>query len=248
MNEWAYNLVLFVTGIGAGSINALAGGGPILTLGFLSLSGLDPRIANLTSTVALSPGQLAAGLIGRHRLREVRLAPPFLLVSMAVTGGAVGAIFLLITSAPAFQALVPWLVLLATGIYAASGPRTVAVPKKAFANNRFWSALFAPLTIYGGYFGGGNSFLVLALLGLSGHETKPSGEIKNVLIAAINLGAVIVFCLSGLVNWQVTLSLGAGGILGSIAGARLLGHLPVVTIRAIVIAGGLLLTGLMFAT
>lgn len=247
MNSWLYYLILTATGCGAGTINALAGGGPILTLGVLSITGLDPRIANLTSTVALSPGQLAAGFSVRHRLRETRLGGPFMLLVIALFGGVIGAGLLLATASPTFKALVPWLVLLATAIYAISGVPGVIAKTGTPANRWVLSGLFAPLTVYGGYFGGGNSFLVLALLGLSGHEPRLSGEIKNVLIAAINLGAVLVFAVSGWVNWPAAISLGTGGVLGSMIGARLLGRLPVGIIRGIVIIGGLTLAAWMFA-
>lgn len=247
MNGWLYHLILVATGCGAGTINALAGGGPILTLGVLSITGLDPRIANLTSTVALSPGQLVAGFSVRHRLREARLGHPFMLLVIALIGGALGAASLLATASPTFNALVPWLVLLATAIYAVSGVSGVIARTGTLANKRILSGIFAPFAVYGGYFGGGNSFLVLALLGLSGHEPRLSGEIKNVLIAAINLGAVFVFAISGWVNWPVTISLGVGGVLGSMIGARLLGRLPVGIIRGIVIIGGLTLAAWMFA-
>lgn len=245
MDGWFYHVALFAAGLGAGIINALAGGGPIITLGVLSLTGIDPRIANLTSTVALSPGQLAAGWSVRHRLRDVRLGRPITLLGIAMLGGAAGAALLLATASLAFNAIVPWLVLLATLIYAASGISTPNV-RSGVANTHLLSALFAPLTLYGGYFGGGNSFLVLALLGLSGHEPREAGEIKNVLVAAINLGAVIVFATSGLVNWPVAISVGLGGVLGSLIGARLLGWLPVGLIRWIVIIGGMILAGWMF--
>ena len=247
MDGLFYHLILFLAGLFAGVINAVAGGGPILTLGVLSVTGLDPRIANLTSTVALSPGQLAAGWSVRHRLSDVQLGRPLLLLGIAILGGAAGAALLLATASPIFNNLVPWLVLLATAIYAASGVSAITMWSGRFADTRVFSGLFAPLTIYGGYFGGGNSFLVLAILGLSGHEPRASGEIKNVLIAAINLGAVLVFATSGLVNWPVVFSLGLGGVLGSLIGARLLGWLPVGLIRFIVIIGGLMLAGWMFA-
>jgi uncharacterized protein len=138
--------------------------------------------------------------------------------------------------------------LLAAAIYAASGLSETIARADGSANRRLLSALFMPLSVYGGYFGGGNSFLVLALLGVSGHNAKLSGEIKNVLIAAVNFGAVFVFASSALVNWPVAISLGAGGIVGSLAGMRLFHHLPVAVVRAIVIGGGLLLAGWMFAT
>lgn len=247
MDDWLYHLILIATGCGAGTINALAGGGPILTLGILSLTGLDPRVANLTSTVALSPGQLAAGFAVKHRLRDARFGHPLIVLFMALVGGALGAALLLVTASRTFGAIVPWLVLIATAIYAVSGVRGVSARTAIFANNWTLAGLLAPLSVYGGYFGGGNSYLVLALLVLSGRDSRLSGEIKNVLIAAINLGAVLVFAASGLVNWPVAGSLAFGGVVGSIIGARLLGRLPAEVIRGIVVIGGLMLTAWMFA-
>ena len=224
----------------AASINALAGGGPVLTLGVLSLTGIDPRIANLTSTVALCPGQLVAGYDARNALNATSLGKPAVLIVLAMAGGAAGALLLLLTSGVAFKVIVPWLVLVATAIYAWSSFRPAASsPLAKSRSDGPWSLLFAPLAIYGGYFGGGNSFLVLALLGLSGHRAHEAGGIKNALVAAINFGAVIVFIGSGLVEWRVALALGAGGIVGSFAGVKLLGRLPVSAIRGIVILFGL---------
>lgn len=162
-------------------------------------------------------------------------------------GGALGAGLLLATASPTFNTLVPWLVLLATNIYAISGVSTINTRYGLSANKPVFSGLFAPLAFYGGYFGGGNSFLVLALLGVSGYEARLSGELKNVLIAAINLGAVVVFASFGPVDWPVAISLAAGGIAGSLIGARLLSVLPVRIIRWTVITGGLTLAGWMFS-
>lgn len=247
MNDLLYHMMLFATGCAAGIINALAGGGPILTLGVLSLTGVDPRIANLTSTVALSPGQLMSGFLVRRRLGEIRVGHPVWLVAFGVIGGALGALILLATTAPTFRALVPWLILFATAIYAASGSAALIARTGIISKNSTFSALFAPLTAYGGYFGGGNSFLVLALLRMSGHEPRLSGEIKNVLIAAINLGAVAVFAVSGAVHWFIAISLGVGGVVGSVIGTRMLQRLSVAFVRMTVIVGGLALAVWMFA-
>lgn len=248
MFVWPAPFIFIATGFGAGIINALAGGGPILTLGVLSLTGIDPRIANLTSTVALSPGQLAAGYSLRRRLNEARLGQPLLLALVALAGGAIGAALLLFTASTTFRALVPWLVLIATALYAASGVPIVASKSGSSVSRRLSTASFSAMSLYGGYFGGGNSFLILALLGLTGHDPKRAGEIKNVLVAAINLGAVIVFALSGAVDWGVAFWIGIGGIAGSLAGTRLYGRLSATAVRGIVIAGGLVLAGWLFAT
>lgn len=240
-------LLFFVAGILAASTNALAGGGPILTLGILSFLGVDPRIANLTSTVALCPGQLFAGHAARSALTVTKLGKPAVLIAISVGGGALGALLLLITSGATFKAIVPWLVLAATAIYGWSGFRRNAGAEPTDKRHAgLYTASFVPMTVYGGYFGGGNSFLVLALLGLSGHDAREAGSIKNALVAAINLGAVAVFAGSGLVDWRVAAALGAGGILGSFAGVRLLRWLPIASVRLIVIVFGLCLSGWMF--
>lgn len=239
-------MMFFVAGVLAASINAVAGGGPILTLGILSFLGVDPRIANLTSTVALCPGQLFAGYAARSDLKLTKLGKPVVLIVLSACGGALGAVLLLLTSGAAFKTIVPWLVLAATATYSWSGFRQTARSARAekMRTGRY-TASYVPMTIYGGYFGGGNSFLVLALLGLSGHGAREAGAIKNALVAAINLGAVAVFAISGLVDWRVGAALGAGGIVGSIAGVRLLRWLPVASVRLIVIVFGLCFSGWM---
>lgn len=247
MTPSLYNLLLVATGCAAGIINALAGGGPILTLGVLSVTGIDPRIANLTSTVALSPGQFVAGFSARGRMGELRLGHPIMLVALGMIGGAGGALVLLATAAPVFTKVVPWLILLAIVIYAGSASTRILARTGGIKKNWVFTSFFLPLTAYGGYFGGGNSFLMLALLAMTGHEPRLSGAIKNVLIAAINFGAVFVFTMSGAVNWPVALYLGVGGIGGSVVGARMLRRFPVMLLRLIVIIGGLALAAWLFA-
>lgn len=246
MHDWAYHLLVMTTGVGAGVINALAGGGPLLTLGLLTMTGVDPRVANLTSTVALSPGQIVAGFVLRDQLRHNRLGTGWWLGIVAVAGGAIGAGLLLVTTATAFRAIVPWLVLVATVLYAASAFPTVVAQVGRVTSRRLSSALFSTMAVYGGYFGGGNSFLVLALLGLTGHDAKLAGEIKNILIAAINLGAVITFVAAGHVNWAIAVPLAIGGIIGSLVGTHLYQYLSVSLVRLIVIIGGLGLAIWMF--
>jgi uncharacterized protein len=243
-----FYVVICAVGIVAAAINAVAGGGPILTLGILSLTGVDPRIANLTSTVALSPGQLAAGWLGKGSLQNLGFGPPLLLIGLAVVGGAMGAWLLLRTSSASFGAIVPWLVLIATALYGWSSLRNSPQGQRQSngKDKAMLTALFVPLTIYGGYFGGGNSFLVLALLGIAGHDAKAAGEAKNAFIAAVNAGAVLVFAFSGFVHWGTAFALGLGGLIGSVVGVRLLTRMPVAVIRVIVLVFGLFFAAWMF--
>lgn len=248
---------LGLAGIAAGLINTLAGGGPILTLMALTLVGIDPRIANLTSTAALLPGQLLTGqlltgqsLTGRSPMggtERVRLRWPIL--AIAVIGGGIGAGLLITTPSARFARIVPWLVLFATLAYllapraAASGDALAgppALPARALLP-------LAPLSIYGGYFGGGNSFLVLALLGWLGLDGKHANAVKNALIAAINGAAAAVFIVAGSVAWAAALPLALGNVAGSLIALRLLGRVSARLLRALVITSGFALAAILFA-
>lgn len=243
MDETLIFLGLVLVGTVAGAINAVAGGGPILTLGGLALMGTDPRVASLTSTVALSPGQMLAGAMASKRLpalgwSRVQMGSA---IFCAILGGAIGAVLLLRTSAEGFRAIVPWLVLFATIIYALAGKRSLLS-----AGRQVPAMVFLPILLllgaYGGYFGGGNSFLVLALLAFSGLSDKQGALAKNVLVAAINAGAVAVFVASSLIQWSVVLPLGIGGLLGSALGARILDRIDPAWLRPVIILAGLTLT------
>lgn len=242
MNEtWTF-LGLLLTGTVAGGVNAIAGGGPILTLGGLALLGIDPRIASLTSTVALSPGQIVAGAMASRSMTSLGWARARMAFAIrcAAIGGAGGGVLLLQTSTQGFRAIVPWLVLFATVIYALAGGRGLSGARWQVPAPAFLSILLG-LGIYGGYFGGGNSFLVLALLALSGLSDKQAALAKNMLVAAINAGAVAIFVLSALVQWSLVLPLAAGGLIGSAIGARALDRIRPALLRPTIIASGLAL-------
>lgn len=244
MTEWW----LFVAGLAAGLINAIAGGGPLLTLAALTAAGLDPRTANLTSTVALCPGQLLAGLRARSSLAALireGAGRPALLLLLATVGGALGGLLLLWTPPASFSAIVPWLVLLATALYAWGGRRSVAVISQKLSS-RTLVILLAFSAIYGGYFGGGNSFVVLALLGLAGLRDHDGAGAKNLLIACINFGALLVFVPSGEIIWTAALAVGLGGIVGSLAGSRLLPAIRPAVLRPFIIICGLVLAAWYF--
>lgn len=240
---------LFLAGLLAGLINAIAGGGPLLTLAALTAVGIDPRTANLTSTVALCPGQLIAGFRARRALDALngdgtsRQVVPLL----ALVGGAIGGLLLLWTPPAGFAAIVPWLVLLATALYAWGGRRAAANPTPRLSRPVLLAALSLS-SIYGGYFGGGNSFVVLALLGLAGLGDQSGANAKNAVIACINLGAVLVFVPSGEIAWHVAIAVGLGGVAGSWAGSRLLPAIRPAVLRPFIIVCGLFLATWYFAT
>lgn len=238
---------LVAAGCGAGAVNALAGGGPLLTLAAMTAAGIDPRIASLTSTVALCPGQILAGWQSRAGLQALARAgqPRHVALALTLAGGALGGGLLVATDGASFSAIVPWLVLFATALYAWSGRSDDRFRRRHVARWVFAAGLVLS-AIYGGYFGGGNSFIVLALLALAGLPDHHGADAKNVLVASINAGAVAVFVFSGAVDWAAAVSVGIGGVAGSLAGVRLLGIIRPALVRPFVILSGLLLAGWFF--
>ena len=111
-------IILLIAGVWAGTQNALAGGGSFVTLPTLILSGLDARTANITSTIALFPGQVTTGFAGRKLVSGAERLSFRALFIISLAGGVAGALLLLATPASFFAKLVPWLVLFATAVFA----------------------------------------------------------------------------------------------------------------------------------
>jgi uncharacterized membrane protein YfcA len=235
-------LAIFAAGIVAGAQNALAGGGSFITLGMLVIAGLDPRAANITSTMALFPGQVATGYAGRGMASGAEGLTFKTLFIISLAGGIAGALLLLATPPTFFAGLVPWLVLFATavffwGSFLRKQPEGTSVLSP-------WSAATAQfaIAIYGGYFGGGIGFLMLAVLTVAGLPVRSASATKNALAVAMNASAVLIFAFSRDVHWLHAAVLGAGGIVGGLAGVWLLPRVNEQWLRIGVIAIGIALT------
>src|SRR5271166_4115757 len=169
--------ILFVASIWAGAQNALAGGGSFITLPSLMLTGMDARAANITSTVALFPAQLVTGFTGRaHADTPPGLAMTTLFV-ISLVGGAAGAVILILTPPTIFARLLPWLVLLATLLFAWGS--FFRKERKADEERRLSPSSAAVvqffIAVYGGYFGGGIGFLMMASLTMAGLAVRNAG-------------------------------------------------------------------------
>jgi uncharacterized membrane protein YfcA len=233
--------LLFFASLWAGVQNALAGGGSFITLPALMLTGMDARAANITSTIALFPAQVAMGWTGRKNVSGAAGLSFRILAGISLVGGALGALLLLVTPPSFFARLVPWLVLFATILFAwgSFGPKRESGPKL----NR-WTAAAAQfgIAIYGGYFGGGIGFLMLAALTAAGLLMRNAGSTKNVLAAVMNASAVAIFVFSPEVRWwQAGISC-AGAMIGGIAGAHMLNRVNEKALRVVVVIIGLALT------
>lgn len=246
-SPWLYPMLAGVALL-AGIQNALAGGGSFLTFPALLLFGMGARAANITSTVALFPGQIATGWAGRRHVAGAEGLSFRMLAGISLAGGAVGAALLLATPESFFQRLVPFLVLFATALFAwgsffrgAPGEGGGHMPPAAAM-----AAQFA-IAIYGGYFGGGIGMLMLAALTLAGLPVRNAAASKNVLAGVMNASAVLIFAFSPDVHWAAALATGAGALVGGQVGAWLVFRVNERALRIAVVILGLLLTVALFA-
>lgn len=234
-------VILFLASVWAGTQNALAGGGAFVTLPSLMMTGMDARAANMTSTIALFPAQIANGWSGRRQVSGAAELPVRTLIAISLAGGALGAWLLLVTSQSFFASLVPWLVLFATVMFAWGSfvPRHLAAPR---LNRWTAAAVQLAISIYGGYFGGGIGFMMLATLTAARLAIRTAAATKNVLVAVINTSAVAIFVFSPEVRWRAAAVAGGGALLGSLAGAHLLRRVNERALRIVVVLIGVALT------
>lgn len=226
-----------------GAVNSIAGGGTLLTFPALLGLGIPAVAANATSTVALWPGSLASMLGYRRELAgaerwALRLAVP------SVLGGCLGAWLLLVTSEARFRALVPWLVLGATALFAVQGPvmrwlraRTMAHPDATRPIDPTAGMLVAQFAvgIYGGYFGAGAGIVMLAVFGLMGlTNIHQMNGLKNFNGICFNGVAALAFAFMGLVNWPVALVMAIGSSAGGYLMAGIAQRVPQAWVRSAV--------------
>lgn len=233
--------VVFLASLWAGIQNALAGGGAFVALPALMLTGMDARAANITYTIAIFPAQIAIAWTGRRDVAGAAGLSFRLLVIISLIGGALGAALLLVTPATFFARLVPWLVLFATAVFAWGSfaprrPGTPRIGRKAAALTQF------AIAVYGGYFGGGIGFLMLAMMTAAKLIMRSAAATKNVLAGTMNASAVALFVFSPVVRWHAAGVACVGGIIGGVTGAQLLRRVNERALRALVVLIGIALT------
>jgi len=234
-------VLLFFVAAWAGAQNALAGGGSFLILPTLMFSGMDARAANITSCAALFPAQLATGWTGRKFAAGAGGLSLPALIAISLVGGAIGAVILLVT--PSFFArLVPWLVLFATSVFAWGS--FFRKPGEAQVHLGSFGAGMAQflISVYGGYFGGGIGFLMVAALTMAGQNVRIASTTKNVLAGMMNASAVAIFVFSPDLHWPQALVTSVGATIGGVAGAKMLQHVDEKILRLVVVVIGVALT------
>lgn len=247
-----YGLV-FLAALAAGGVNALAGGGTLISFPALTALGVPPVVANMTNTVALCPGYFGGAFAQRRDLmgQERRVA---VLVAMGLVGGALGALALNAVPESLFRRLVPWLIALAAALLAAQ-PRVrrwLARPQREgrAARGRGLGLVAVGLaSAYGGFFGAGLGVVLLGLLGLI--EDQPLGRlnaIKQAVSLAANVAAAAYFAASGRVVWPVAAVMASGAWIGGALGGTLAGRLASDRLRQVVVALGALVAAFYWAS
>lgn len=241
----------------AGALNALAGGGSFIAFPALLFVRVPAVAANATNTVALWPGLAASAAAYLKRLN----VPYWVLVPLlatSLTGGWAGALLLLKTPQHTFLRLVPWLLLGGTLVFAFGNSIRSLAGKTAVVDdlrNLSWSAILVTsiveflVSVYGGYFGAGIGFVLLAMLAMLGmRDILAMGAIRTLLAAAINAAAVVTFVIARAVVWPQCIVMITGSLAGGWFGAHYAQRADPRKVRAIVIGVGLLMSAYFFVT
>ena len=246
-------LILAAAAFGAGVMNAMAGGGTILTFPSLIFLGIPAIAANATSTVALLPASVASLLGFRDEVRQNRAWLKTLFLPSLI-GGTIGSVLLLRTPERVFALLAPLLLLFATTLFIVQGalarrraPRTVSDPSELPRGRWALASLLQfGVALYGGYFGAGIGILMLALLGFLGlSNIHAANGVKNFFNLCINTVAAAYFIYKGAVVWPAALVIVAGATLGGYGGARFARRIGKEKARTAVIVIGLAVTAIL---
>jgi hypothetical protein len=230
--------------LAAGLVNALAGGGTLITFPMLVAVGVPDVAANVTNTVALCPGYLGATLAQSKDLEGQKHRLWFVLPA-GVIGGIIGGVLLLNTGERLFRNLVPFLILMASGLLAIQDPvrawltRRSKEARSPMVSERWVMLPVGLAAIYGGYFGAGLSVIVLAVLGvvLDDNLTRLNA-LKQAISFSVNIAAAIFFVFSGQVVWPAVLVMAIGALIGGSLGGRLAGRIKPSTLRWMVVTIG----------
>ena len=234
-----------VAAILAGCVNAIAGGGTLISFPMLTAVGLPAVAANVTNTVALCPGMVGGIFAQRGDLAGVR-HHVWWAIPVGVLGGIAGGVLLLSTDEESFRALVPYLILAATGLLAAQDVlrRWITTPGHHHAHHRLWLKIGLPVgaaAIYGGYFGAGLGVILLAVLGLTMEEPlNRLNVLKQIIALAVNLAAACFFAFSGQVVWPAAVVMAVGALIGGSIGGHLASRVRPATLRLVVVVLGVI--------
>jgi uncharacterized membrane protein YfcA len=237
--------------LAAGAVNALAGGGTLITFPMLTFLGIPSVAANVTNTVALCPGYFGGTLAQWSDLRGQK-SRLWIVVPASIVGGILGGFLLLQTGEKLFRELVPYLILLASGLLAIQDPvrawllRRMGEGHGAGLEKLAWLPV-GLASVYGGYFGAGLSVIVLSALGLTLEDSLTRlNALKQAVAFSVNVAAAIFFLFSDQVVWSAALVMAVGALIGGTLGGRLAGRIKPSTLRWTVVIIGVFISILYF--
>jgi uncharacterized membrane protein YfcA len=244
-------ILAFLAAFAAGVVNALAGGGTLITFPTLVAMGIPAVEANITNTVALCPGYIGGTYAQRNDLRGQgkRL---WAVVPAGIVGGVLGGFLLLQTGEKLFKELVPYLILIASGLLAIQDFVRAWLARRLSehhqGNLEKWTWLVTGLaSIYGGYFGAGLGVILIAALGLTIEDSLTRlNALKQSISLATNLATAIYFLFSGQVFWLVALVMAMGALIGGVTGGKLAGRIKPSTLRWTVVTIGMIVSIIYF--
>jgi len=221
---------------GAGAVNAIAGGGSLITFPVLLACGVPPVTASMTHTVGVCPGYFGATYAQRNELagqggRIGRILP------FAIAGSVVGSAILLRTSDRAFATIVPFLLTFA-GLLLLVQPRL----KRVFVAHQGRSLWLAGIPLglaaaYGAYFGAGLGVIILAVMAVVLDDTLVrANALKQLMSLVVNVLAAGIYIVVGRIDWQVAVAIAIGSLVGGVLGGKLVSRIPEVWLRTLAIA------------
>jgi uncharacterized membrane protein YfcA len=250
--DWLEAFALLVAAFAAGAVNAVAGGGSLISFPALLVAGYPAKTANVTNTVALWPGYLGGSLGYRDELRHQRRRILFLLAP-SVLGAIAGSAILLSTSEDAFDAVIPFLILFATALMAFQRQLTDFAERHHLAARSddhmppLLQAVAFLLAVYGAYFGAGLGILTLAVFAvLIADDMQRLNALKGMSSLLINAVAVVYFAAFGPVEWAPAAVMAIGALAGGYLGAGVARRLGQERLRTAVVAFGVIIAVILF--
>lgn len=237
-------IILLIGGFFMGVMNAIAGGGILLAFPVMLATGVTPLVANASANIAALVASLSSAVGYRSYIARVRPLYMLLLIPCFI-GSIIGAILLANTSSGDFSKLIPWLVAFAVILFTLQPylhlnlHKTINKQKRLVTPFILLSLAILPLAVYGGYFGAGFGFIMLAFLGFSGmHNIHKMNGLKNLAAAIISINALIILLPTGLVDWRSGGLMAIGALFGGYFGSKFAQRMSSSILRYVVIAIG----------
>ena len=244
--EW---VLLFFSGLLAGVLNSIAGGGSFITFPALLFVGLPPVVANATNTFSSCAGYVSGAAGFYQELKEIRHFLP-MVVLFSTLGGALGAISLLFIPSAHFEALIPWLMLFATSLFIL-GERVNRALNDRISRRlkeepwfRYLSVfLLFLIALYGGFFNAGLGIVILGYLVLTGFsDVHQMNGLKLLISAIVSMTAIVIFIYDGLIDWSSGAAVMLGTVIGGFIAARISRRIDAAHVRVGIIITSISLT------